>query len=108
MEKKNITRIGASVGLLGVLLSRALSEKYGNDIRIMISGIAVTIGIVIVSFLFFMKQYVTGVILAMMFLPVVIGFIGLYLDKSYLVNIGIILIFIIMPIIIKIAPKYRK
>jgi len=108
VEKKNITRIGASVGLFSVLLSRALSEKYGNDIRIMISGIAVTIGIVIVSFLFFMKQYVTGVILAIMFLPVVIGFIGLYLDKSYLVNIGIILIFIIMPIIIKIAPKYRK
>lgn len=108
MKKKNTLKIGASVGLFSVLISRVLSERYGNDARIMISGIAVTIGIVIVSFLFFMKQYVTGVILAIMFLPVVIGFIGLYLDKSYLVNIGIILIFIIMPIIIKIAPKYRK
>lgn len=108
MNKKNMAKIGATVGLFNILIIRALSEKYGNDIRIMIAGIAVIMGIIIVLFLLFMKQYFAGVILAIMFLPVAIGFIGLYLDKSYLMDISIISILIIMPIIINIAPKYRK
>jgi len=108
MKKKNTLKIGASVGLFSVLISSVLSERYGNDARIMIGGISVIIGISIILFMLCMKEYVVALILLAMMLPIVIGFIGLYLDKSYLMDIGIISIFIIMPIIIKIAPKYRK
>jgi len=108
MKKKNIPKIGASVGLFGVLMSRALSEKYGNDIRIMISGIAVLICIISILFVFCMKYYALALMLLAMMTPLILGFIGLYLDKSYLMDIGIISIFIIIPIIVKIAPKYKK
>ncbi|WP_346878576.1 hypothetical protein [Clostridium sp. UBA7791] len=108
MNKKNMPKIGATVGLFNILIIRALSEKYGNDIRIMIGGISVIIGISIILFMLCMKEYVVALILLAMMLPIVIGFIGLYLEKSYLMDIGIISLLIIIPILIKIIPKYRK
>jgi ABC-type multidrug transport system permease subunit len=108
MKKKNIPKIGASVGLFGVLMSRALSEKYGNNIRIMILGIAVLICITSILFVFCMKDYVLALLLLAMITPLIIAFIGLCLDNIYIGGVGIALIFIIMPIIIKIVPKYRK
>ncbi len=96
MKKKNTLKIGASVGLFSVLISRVLSERYGNDARIMIGGISVIIGIGIILFMLCMKEYVIALLLLGIMLPGIIAV------------IGVILIFIIMPIIIKIAPKYRK
>lgn len=108
MKKKNIPKIGASVGLFGVLMSRALSEKYGNNIRIMIVGISVIILISILLFTLSMKEYILVLLLLGMILPAIIIFIGLWLDNIYIAGAGIVLVFIIMPIIAKIAPKYKK
>ncbi len=108
MKKKNTLKIGASVGLFSVLISRVLSERYGNDARIMIGGISVIIGIGIILFMLCMKEYVIALLLLGIMLPGIIAVIGVWLENGYIVATGVILIFIIMPIIIKIAPKYRK
>jgi len=101
-------KIGAAVGLFNILIIRALSEKYGNDIRIMIGGISVIIGISIILFMLCMKEYVVALILLAMMLPGIIAVIGVWLDNIYIMGSGIVLLFIIGPILIKIIPKYRK
>lgn len=108
MKKKDTLKIGASVGLFSLLIIRALSEKYGNNARIMIGGISVIIGICIILFILCMKKYVLALLSLGVMLLGIIGFIGMLLDNIYIVGAGIVLVFIIMPIIIKIAPKYRK
>lgn len=108
MNKKNMPKIGAAVGLFNILIIRALSEKYGNDIRIMIGGISVIIGISIILFMLCMKEYVVALILLAMMLPGIIAVIGVWLDNIYIMGSGIVLLFIIGPILIKIIPKYRK
>ena len=108
MNKKNIPKMGAAVGLFSILIIRALSEKYGNNARIMIGGISVIIVIGIILFMLCMKEYVLALLLLGMMLPCIIAFIGVLLDNIYIAGAGIVLLFIIIPIIVKIAPKYKK
>jgi len=108
MNKKDIPKMGALIGLFSILIIRALSEKYGNNARIMIGGILVIIGIGMILFVLCMKKYSLALLLLGVMLPSIIAFIGVLLDNIYIAGVGIVLIFIIMPIIAKIAPKYKK
>jgi len=83
MKKKDTLKIGASVGLFSLLIIRALSEKYGNNARIMIGGISVIIGICIILFILCMKKYVLALLSLGVMLLGIIGFIGMLLDNIY-------------------------
>ena len=95
--------------LLAMGLSRFMVSKYGANSRVIISLIALIISMAGFIAILCVKQYMAAVATFFMFiLPGAIMFMGIYLDNMLLAVSGLALIFIIIPIGIKVLNKYKK
>jgi len=105
--KKNMPWVGAILAVISVLFSKYMVSKYGEDTRaimitvVLVAAVAVVIGIICT------KKYLVAFIVSMMMIPVVVGAIGIYIDNLYICAAGILLIFIIAPIMLKVINKRK-
>ncbi|MPN41315.1 hypothetical protein SDC9_188858 [bioreactor metagenome] len=102
----------SSIAILGVLvgrlLNRVLTHYFGNNASNLIVAIclAVVFGAILLSIV--MKQYATGIGMFVISIPLLIEGIGLYLNNMDLVGLGILLIFIVCPIMMIVIKRLRK
>lgn len=108
--KKRSMFISISIfgSLLGIWLSKLFTARYGINGRIIIVAIAALISIFAVLGMVFMKKYFEAIVGLAMASPGIVIFVGIYLDNIYLAGLGILLVIIIFPIMIKLIPKYRN
>ena len=101
-----------SIGILGVLLgrilNRVLTDYFGNDSSNIVAAVCIAIGFCIILLLIAMKQYFTATMLFIMEIPAIIIGIGLYLNNMDLLGLGILSIFVIYPLLIKVIPKLKR
>lgn len=94
--------------IFGSFINKVLSSHWGNkgsNIAMAVSGTIVFCGILI---LIFMKYYTIAIISIVMAIPLIVGGIGLYINNMNIVGCGIVLIFIIYPVLLKVIPKLKK
>lgn len=112
MMKNKIKYWMSSIGVLGVLfgriLNRVLEKYYGDNASNVVVAVAVAFWFCLVLLFIAMKQYITAIMLFIMIIPLIVSGIGLYLNNMDLVGLGILLIFIILPILIKVIPKMKR
>lgn len=106
--KSNIFWICMSGIIVGRIASRILTNYFGLDGHNIVGTVAAGIMFSAVIGLFITRQYLWGIVFLIMSLPLVIGLIGMYLDNTHVMGIGILLVFIMYPILIKIIPKLKK
>lgn len=104
--KKNTKYTTALIGILGVLfgriLNRVLSSYFGDkgsNIAFAIAG-AIVFGAILI--LIAMKYYMAAILSVIGSIPLIVSGIGLYLNNMDMVGLGILLIFIIYPITVKV------
>lgn len=111
MDKKTKYSI-SSICILGVLfgrfLNRELTHYFGNNTSNIIVAICLAVIFCVILLSIIMKQYITGIGLLVLSIPLIIEGIGLYLDNMELVGFGILLIFIICPIMIIVIKRFRN
>lgn len=111
MKNKAKYWLGA-IGVLGVLLGRVLNRVLTTYVGSNASNIVVAASIAIVFCVILlsvvMSQYFIAIMLFIMAIPLSVSGIGLYLNNMDLVGLGILLIFIIFPILIKVIPKLKR
>lgn len=105
MQKK-MTILGVIAVLLGIYISRILTNRYGNDGRVIIASIALGISILALLIMVLKKKYIEAIAVLSMILPGIMIFIGIYKDSILLTAAGLLLVFITIPIMIKVLPKY--
>jgi hypothetical protein len=100
------------IGIIGVILGRIvnklLSSYFGDNSSNVVVAISVAIAFVVILLAIAMAQYFIVIMMFIMTIPLTISGIGLYLNNMYLMVGGIVSIFIIYPILIKIIPKLRR
>lgn len=105
MQKK-MSILGVSAVFLGIYINRTLSSKYGNSATGTVAAIALVISICSLIVIILNKKYVEAVAVLGMVLPGIIIFLGIYKDNIIIISTGILLISIIIPIMLKVLPKY--
>ncbi|GKX68619.1 hypothetical protein [Inconstantimicrobium mannanitabidum] len=110
---KNTKDIFSSIGMFtvffGFWLSRDVVEKYGPSGRIVIMAICTCVVFVVIIILAVMKKFFWAAIFLLGFgLPLIIMFLGLYLNNFIILGGGVILTFAMMPVLIKVANKHKK
>lgn len=93
---------------LGMFLSKIIASRYGHSGRILIAVFALCISLLATAFVVYNKRYVEALALVFIISPGFVIIMGMYLDNLYLAGLGLVLLFIIVPIIIKVAPKFIK
>lgn len=96
-----VSLIGIVSVLFGRIINRVLFSYFGNrgsNIAFTISGTIIFFAILI---LIVMKYYMAAVLSVVGSIPLIISGIGLYLNNMEVVGLGILLIFIILPITTK-------
>jgi len=106
--KKKVAFLGVLVVLLTIRFSRVMVGKYGENVRIKIMVAALVISVLALVGIIYKKKYLAALISLSLILPLVVMTIGMYLDNIYLGAFGFGLMFILIPIMIKILPKYKK
>lgn len=111
MDNKNKYWMGL-VGIIGVLfgriLNRVLGDKFGGNGTFIMMASVLTIIFIGIMALIVMKHYIGAVISFVMTLPVIIMGIGVYMSNIDIIGLGLLLLFfIIMPILIKIIPRFK-
>lgn len=106
--KKYMPYLGGFGALLSIQFSRFMVGKYGENVRvtIMIAGLA--IAILIFAGIVYKKKYLAALGALSMLLPLAVMTIGMYLDNMYLASFGFALLFILIPIMLKVLAKYTK
>jgi hypothetical protein len=101
-----------SIGILGVLLgrilNRVLSNYFGDNASNLVVAVSVAIVLCMILLLIAMAHYIAAIELLVMVIPLIISGIGLYLNNMDLVGLGILSVFIIYPILIKVIPKLKR
>ena len=101
-----------SIGILGVLLghilNRVLLDHFGNKASNIIVAVTVAIVFCIILLLIITAHYFAAIVILIMEVPLIISGIGLYLNNMDLVGIGILLAFVIYPILIKVVKKFNR
>ena len=103
--KKINKYLGVLSVLLGIILSRFMVAKYGENSRIALITICLILLSIIIGWLIINKKYLDSIITTAISIPILIGGIGLYLDNLRLSELGIALLIITIPIMIKVK-KY--
>lgn len=106
--KKKMTSIGIIAVLLGIFISRILTARYGNNGRVIVASIALGISVCALLFIALKKMYTEAIVLLFLVLPAVVVFVGICKDNIFITAAGLLLVCIVIPIIIKIAPRYLK
>ena len=94
--------------LLGLTISKIIGKYYGYSADKIIIYALASISIILALYGVIKKQYILTLFILIIFIPVNIIVIGLYLNNNILFFGGIFSIFIIFPLIIKILGKKRK
>jgi hypothetical protein len=105
---KNMKGIGVLAAVIGMILYKVMSYYYGDSGPKLAVVVCVSISLSGIMGLVLMKQFVAAVFMFMIGLPVITGAIGMYFDNALVLFGSIILIFIMIPIAIKIAPHLAK
>jgi hypothetical protein len=103
--------IGVLSAVIGMILYKVMSYYYGDSGPKLVVVVCMSISLSAIMGLVLMKQFAAAIFMFMIGLPVMIGAIGMYFDNLLVMLGGVILLFIILPIAIKIAPhlaKYKK
>lgn len=100
--------IGIFGVLIGRVLNRVLTTYVGSNASNIVVAASITIVFCVILLSVVMSHYFTAIMLFIMAIPLIISGIGLYLNNMDLVGLGILLIFIIYPILIKVIPKFRR
>ena len=72
------------------------------------SSAALSISLLALAGIVYKKKYLAALGSLSMVLPLVLMTLGIYLDNIYLAALGLVLMFVLIPIMIKILPKYKK
>jgi hypothetical protein len=105
--KKNMPWVSAILAVISVFFSKYIVSKYGEDSRVIMITVVLVAAVVVVIGIIFTKKYLATFIVSMMMMPVVVGAIGIYIDNLYICAAGILLIFIIAPIMLKVINKRK-
>ncbi|MBZ9688506.1 hypothetical protein G9F72_019440 [Clostridium estertheticum] len=106
--KKNIRFLGAFIVLLTISFSKFMVGKYGEIARVIIMVAALSISILGLVGIIYKKKYLAALGALSMVIPLVVMTIGIYFDNMYLDALGFGLLFVLIPIMIKIISKYNK
>jgi hypothetical protein len=101
--KKFMPTLGAILILITMLSTRYLVSKYGEGSRVIIITVALIVSVVGLTGIIYTKKYLAALGAFMMIMPLVVMTIGIYSDNIYISAIGLLLIFIIIPIMIKVV-----
>lgn len=100
------------IGILGILLgrilNRILTDYVGSKASNIIVAVSITIIFCVIVLSIIMSQYSTAIMLFIMVIPLIISGMGLYLNNMDIVGLGILSIFIIYPILIKVISKFKR
>lgn len=103
-----LVAIGIFGVLLGRILNRILISYFGNNASNIVVAISIAVVFCVILLSVVMAHYFTAIMLFIMAIPLSVSGIGLHLNNMDLVGLGILLIFIIFPILIKVIPKLRR
>lgn len=99
-------------GLLGLILSRIISIKYGIGVRDKVGVVilAIIILYLIFSIIYFVakKYYLIAIGILAIFIPLSMCAIGIYVENERLVNIGLLLVLIVMFVMYILLKIYVK
>ncbi|MCT8976976.1 hypothetical protein N4T77_10205 [Clostridium sp. CX1] len=100
--KNKMKSIGASGALFGIILSRWITNHYGKN-----GNLVVGVCAFIILVLYFIivayktKKYLGMTIVLIMLSPLIVMLLGVYLENSYVILGGIILLFVSCNLMIK-------
>lgn len=92
---------------LGPIINRMLSNYFGDNGSNIAMAVSGTIVVCAILILIVIGYYMVAIISVVMAIPMIVGGIGLYLNNMDAVGFGILLIFIIYPVLIKVIPKLK-
>lgn len=101
--KKIMPALGAIFTLMSIVFTRYIVSKYGENSRVIIIGVAVGISIIGFIGIIISRRYLAALWISLILIPSVIMAIGIYLDNTYISSTGLLLLFILIPIMIKIT-----
>lgn len=107
-DKKSINGFGIIAVLVGLILSKFLGSYFGGNAQLMAMSICALITVLVIIIMIFQKYYLASLLMFILALPVFIGIVGAYLDNLYIMIGSIVAIFVVLFIIIKFLPKYKK
>lgn len=94
--------------LVGRILNRVLSSYFWNNGSTIVVAVSGAIALCVILIIIARGHYKSAIILFIMAIPIFIIGIGLYMDNINVVELGIISVFIIYPILIKVLPKLKR
>ena len=106
--KKNISYLGFCGIVIGLVISRFVVDKYGANTRIIIMFVALMISIFSVIGIIYKRKYLGALYMLSIVVPLLIMTIGMYLENVLIGLIGLGSLFILIPIMVKVLPKWKK
>lgn len=106
--KNYIKYIGIIAVLFGIYSSKFIVAKHGEDSRSLIVYGALFISLLGLAGIIYTKKYFAAIACISMIIPLIVITIGTYLNNPNLSGIGLILLFILIPIMIKTLSKYEN
>lgn len=94
--------------MLTIRFSKFMVGKYGENVRIIIMVGALSISILSLTGIVYKKKYFGALMSLSLVVPLAIITIGMYIDNLYFASFGFVLMLILIPVTIKILPKYKK
>lgn len=105
--KKIMPILGAILVLITIIFTRYVVFKHGEGSRLIIITFALIVSVVGFVGIVYTKNYLAILGALMMILPLVVMSIGIYINNIYISAIGLLLIFILIPMMIKVT-KVKK
>lgn len=106
--KKKMAAINIFAVTFGMIASRFLAARYGNNGRVILGLVTLWFIILCILPLFFMKKYLVAIVLLILVLPAAAMVLGVYLENLYIVLTSIVSILVLIPILIKVLKKFAK
>lgn len=106
--KKNLKYFGMLATLFGIGLNKFLVNRYGKNSSVVMITVLTAIAILALAYLVYEEYYIEVIACLSFVLPLILMVISMYIDNLYLGLIGLILLFVLIPIMIKIYPKYKN
>lgn len=101
---------GNNIGVVGVFSGIIISKLLGNYFSLnaektVVMGI-VLMFLLLVAYMAIIKKVAVALFMFIAFLPLIVSFIAMYFDKLYIGMGGILSFIIIIPILMKIVPRF--
>ncbi|AOR23452.1 hypothetical protein [Clostridium taeniosporum] len=106
--KKIVPNLGGILTIIAIIFTRYIVSKYGENSRIIIVTVALCISIIGLIGIIYSKKYLAILWALAIAIPSIVMAIGIYLDNIYISSVGFLLIFILIPIMIKYKNEEEK